>query len=191
MAGFLGLFGAKPESVEAAIALLATAEERYKVLEADRDGLKAQLEALTKQSDKLRGQLGKAKAKAAAYEAEKPAKARAIGPLKEEIAADDLLELVKAAEFVEVVFSDGKREITKLAPRRIEGEAWRVGIAGLGLTLPELIVEGPGGRCEVMGYGLLIDGELVSYRPCLDVLILSAGGRYNVAGDLVFGAPTS
>jgi len=99
-----------------------------------------------------------------------------------------MLELIGDAETVEVVFSNGKSEIAGMAPVVLTGSAFRLGIAGLQLTLDELIVHGPaGGQAgfELAGYGLFLDGKPVAWRA-RDKLVIPPGAQMNLASDIVF-----
>lgn len=103
--------------------------------------------------------------------------------------SDKLLAAIRAAETVQVAFSNGKNEVAALDPVDIAGDAWRVTIVGVQLTLPELILHGPGHGGEAIplaGYGLLLNGKLVAYRDRGDQLSIGAGARMNVAPDIVF-----
>lgn len=101
----------------------------------------------------------------------------------------ELKALIDDAEAVEVAFSDGKQEIAGLPAQDISGDAWHVGVAGLQLRLPELIVHGPGvGQpgYSLAGYGLIIDGDLVAYSDRGGVLTIAPGATVNLASDVVF-----
>lgn len=198
MGRFLGIFGDKPETVDAAVGLLEIAEERFGACQIERDAALGRVDALEAENDRLKAQLATSKTAATALRREakalkavKPAKTRAIAPLADDAALspDDLLALIGGAEIVELVFSNGTREIAGIDPMVISGDAWGIGIAGLQLRVPELIVDGPAGRKApylLAGYGLLLDGELVAYRARGDVLAIAPGARMNLAPDVVF-----
>ncbi len=120
----------------------------------------------------------------------KPAKARKIGPVDDQPASTDLLELIGAAETVEVAFSNGKTEIAELAPLVIAGDAWTVSLDRVKLNVPgDLLVHGPGGgkpAYAVAGYGLLLDGELVAYQARGDTLQIGANAQVNLKDDIIF-----
>ncbi len=190
MAGFMGLFGDKPETVELALQQLGAAEERYKALDAERGRLLAENARLERNLKSVQTKLGKEKAKAAALESAKPAKPRKIGPVEgEPLPSNELLELIEAAELVEIAFSDGQRELASLLPRTITGAAWRETVVGLQLDVGDFVIEGTGERRALAGYGLLLDGELAAYAERLDPLLLMPGARYSLTGDIVFGKP--
>lgn len=173
-----GLKQALEEAVAGASDLageLATSAETITELTAERDALAAAVEKVKKAP----------RAKAVVV-----AGPRKVGPLKgEPLATGDLLELIQSAEAVELVFSDGARELVDVPAQRIEGAAWAVTVTGLALQLPELLVYGPAmGRPphSLDGYGLLLDGELVAYRSRGEVLSIPAGMKMNLAQDVIF-----
>ena len=198
MGRFLGIFGDKPETVDAAVGLLEIAEERFGACQVERDAALGRVDALEAENERLKAQLATSKAaatvlrrEAKALKAARPAKARLVAPLAEDqlLSPDDLLALIGGADIVELVFSNGKREIAGIDPMLISGDAWGIGIAGLQLRVPELMVHGPaGGKAPYLlaGYGLLLDGELAAYGARGDVLAIAPGARMNLAQDVVF-----
>lgn len=158
---------------------------------ADRhEALTAENERLTAENEKLAAAAKKA---ASAARAEKRAapKLRKVGPLKDgagRLSASDLHELIRDADEVEVVFSDGKSEIAGLDAIVVSGDAWRHGPYGLKLDLPDLTVTGPARDAyEVDGYGLLIDGEQVAYHKRMDPLRIGPNARVSLKDDVIFG----
>lgn len=161
-----------------------------------------QIEDLTAEVETHKKVAAKAKAAAKASAGAKPAKARTIGakavdakllePKDDEAdksPAEILLARIAAAETVEIAFSDGKSELLDCPPVAIEGDAWRAGVVGVQLTVPQILLHGPGeGRrpIQLAGYGLLLDGKLAAYRDRGDVLTIAGGSRHNVAPDIVF-----
>ena len=123
----------------------------------------------------------------------KAVKLRKIAPLLKDgevgPSSAQLLEAIAGASEVEIAFSDGRQEIAGLDPIRVEGDVWRASQAGLRLDLREpLEVIGPDkGAYELAGYGLLLDGKLVAYRPRIDVWRIAANQRVNLNGDVTFG----
>ena len=100
-----------------------------------------------------------------------------------------VLLAIGAAETVEVVLSNGRSEILEVSPFAIHGDAWRVSMVGVVLTIPELIVHGPApgrGAYALGGYGLLLDGELRAYMARGEQLTIAGGTNNNVAPDIVF-----
>lgn len=149
--------------------------------------LEGELAAATKATDKVKADLKVAKAAAKP----KSAKSRVIGPIDgDEPRGEELLTLIGAAETVELVFSDGKREITALAPQLIEGDAWYQAANGVRLRVPSLLIHGPGRddqALHVAGYGLVLDGELTAYAQRIDVLTILPGSQHELKDDVIFG----
>lgn len=114
------------------------------------------------------------------------AKARKVGPVKDQLSPSELLELIGAANVVELAFSDGKKELS-IPARQISGRAWIVNAVGLKLQLPEFIVEGPdGGAQSLAGYGLFLDGEQVAWAPRPDVMEVVPRRKSDLRHDVVF-----
>lgn len=160
---------------------LTAAIDELEQLRASNATLIAELETVKDERDKAVEELAKA-ANAPKSRAAKAPKPRDCGPLKENFAADDLLELIKGAKRVEVAFSDGKKEISSLPAQVIEGDAWRIGVTGLQLTIP---LEAKG-AVSLAGYGLFLDNKLIAYRARPDVLEISQDHVMQLAGDVVF-----
>jgi len=59
-------------------------------------------------------------------------------------------------------------------------------VAGLQLRGLDIELTGLGGAVEIVGYGLLLDGELVAYRTRMDPLLIAPGAKVSLAGDIVF-----
>lgn len=152
---------------------------------AERDQARADLDAATKAVAKGKADLRAAKAKAAP----KPPKLRAIGPVEGQPVGQDLLELIGAADTVELVFSNGKTEVRGVPSQLIEGDAWKLAANGVRMTVPQLVVHGPGhGQppIRIAGYGLLLEGEQVAYAPRIDVLDLLPNMRADLKDDVIF-----
>lgn len=154
------------------------------------DALKAENERLVAENKKLEAAAKKAASTAKAEKRAAP-KLRKIGQLKDgeaRLSASDLHELIRDADEVEVVFSDGKSEIAGLDAIVVSGDAWRHGPFGLKLDLPDLTVTGPARDAyEVDGYGLLIDGVLVAYHKRMDPLRIGPNARVSLKDDVIFG----
>jgi hypothetical protein len=102
-------------------------------------------------------------------------------------APSTLLDCIRAAAEVHLIFSDGKRELAGLAPLRIDGDAWRVVVNGLALQLPSLTVNGPlMGQADLAGYGLFLDGKQAAWAGRPDVLTLHPGQQVNLTHDVIF-----
>ena len=100
-----------------------------------------------------------------------------------------LLLAIGEAETVEVVLSNGKSELSAIAPIAIHGNAWRITMVGLQLTIPELIVHGPApgqAAYALNGYGLLLDGVLRAYSARGEQLNIAGGSNNNIGPDIVF-----
>ena len=154
--------------------------------------LAGQLAAVTAERDALQAQVDKAAALPKAKTAAAPKKARKCGPIGKSDDSDrltpaELLELIQAASMVEVVFSDGQREIADLAALAISGDAWKLMSHGLKLNLPELELIGPQGTSyHLAGYGLFLDGQQAAWGPCVDPYTIGGGRRYNIRDDVFF-----
>lgn len=164
---------------------------KYRELEADRDTLR---NALSEQERKAADTALKASKQAKAVPVNKHNKQRSIKAITlkkgdKPLPAVDLLELINAAEKVEVAFSDGERELSGILPVLISGDAWKQQMNGLKLTVPSMTIHGPGRNdapLKLSGYGLLLDGDLVAYQARGDVLLLSPGGQYDLKDDVIF-----
>lgn len=175
---------AAADNIERLTAELATVSE-------ERDALASKLEAAETEPKATKGKRGSAVRAINAGKVVDLAEAK-LGELvlpEGAGASEKLLAAIRAAETVQVAFSNGKNEIAALDPVDIAGDAWRVTIVGVQLTLPELILHGPGFGGEAIplsGYGLLLNGKLVAYRDRGEQLSIGAGARMNVGPDIVF-----
>lgn len=123
---------------------------------------------------------------AAAEPVETPPPPRACGPIDgTPLALDALRAAIADGDDVQVVFSDGAKEVGGLVPLRITGSAWLTTVPGLKLQVPALVIT-PTDPVEIAGYGLFIDGEQVAWAPRPDVLRLAAGQQSDIANDVVF-----
>lgn len=169
----------------AILASLSAAADRYEALTTENYKLLADNERLAAAAKKA-STTAKAEKRAAP-------KLRKVAPLKlkdgvSALTSAELHELIRDADEVEVVFSDGKSEIAGLDAIVVSGDAWRHGPFGLKLDLPELTVTGPARDAyEVDGYGLLIDGDLVAYHKRMDTLRIGANARVSLKDDVIFG----
>lgn len=164
---------------------------RHKELEAERDTLK---NLVDEYDAKAAAAALAAQKKAKAVPVKRSEKARAIGPIKlkkegKAPDAEEIIELISAAEEVVIAFSDGKNEITALPPQVIHGDAWYQQGNAVKLRLDSLKVYGPN-RDEkpitLDGYGLILDGELVAYSSRIDKLVLAPGSINELKDDIVF-----
>lgn len=158
---------------------------RVPELAVERDQAVADLVAATKAHDKTKGQLKTARAAAAP----KPAKLRAIGPVEKQPVGEGLLAAIAAAETVELVYSDGARELGALPSQLIQGDAWHLATNGVKLRIATLPVHGPGHgepAVRLAGFGLLLDGEQVAWAARMDPLTVQAGSLHELKDDVIF-----
>lgn len=146
------------------------------------------LEAMSKERDDLAAKLAKLDAEPKAAKGARAAKARKCGPVDNPPALSDLQELIGMADVVELVFSDGKRELA-IDPRVISGKAWIMTAVGLALRLPEFPVVGPAtGPVSIAGYGLFLDGAQVAWASRGEPMEVPPGRRMDLRNDVVFAA---
>lgn len=178
------------DEVDHAIRLLGDLSVRAERVTGELVTVGEEIVALKRSISGHKGMGNRLRNQVAALEAELPAKPRKFAPIALPLQPAELLELIDAAETVELVFvdSDG-REIKGLAPRTIDGgkDAWKPRSNGLALVVPDLKVSGPGdGRApfRLGGYALLLDGELAAMRP-RDPYVLRGGGTFQLKGDVI------
>ena len=114
-------------------------------------------------------------------------KPRKIGPVKERMSIEDLREAISAADKIEILFGDGKRE-SGAAPVVVEGEAWSDHALGLMLREP-VEIHGPahGGQpYHVRGFALVLDGKQVAWSERPEPLMVGAGQKYQLSNDIFF-----
>jgi len=148
--------------------------------------LETELGVLKTEKAALEGKLAAIDAapKAKSHKAPKP---RAIAPLDADApSSHELLDLIRAAEHVEIAFSNGRREIADIPAREISGDAWAVTVAGVQLRGVDIELAGVGGAVDIAGYGLLLDGKLAAYRSRMEPLRVAPGAKVSLAGDIVF-----
>lgn len=185
LAGGLAERGLAPDGdypiIATTLGLIDTLQSRSDRLDEELKAAREELEAAKADAEK---------AATAPKTARGKASGRKCGPLKgEPLAGAELLELIGAAETVEVLFSNGKTEVAGIAPLTVSGNAWKLTAAGMQLDLPELMVSGPdrsGSPAELKGYGLMLDGTLVAYRERFEPLVLIPGSNINLAQDVLF-----
>lgn len=94
-----------------------------------------------------------------------------------------------AGDYVDVVASDGKKEILALAPQRVTGDAWRQRADGHLLAMPIVHDGADLDRPEVLirGYGLFdAAGEMAGYRPLPEPIRVGKGQRTRVENSIIF-----
>lgn len=141
-----------------------------------------------KERDDLAAKLAKLDAEPKAAKGARAVKARKCGPVDNPPSLEDLQELIGMADTVELVFSDGKRELA-IEPRLISGKAWSMTAVGLALRLPEFPVVGPAlGPVSIAGYGLFLNGEQVAWASRGEPMEVPPGRRMDLRNDVVFAA---
>lgn len=115
-------------------------------------------------------------------------KPRAIGAIKDaqNLSGDDLRKAIADADDIEIVFSDGKREVG-VPPVAVEGAVWKDHPFGLLLDRP-IDIEGPdgAGSISINGYALLLDGKQVAWRERSMPLQVAPGQRVQITEDILF-----
>lgn len=116
-------------------------------------------------------------------------KPRPLGPIDDQLAPAELVELFNATDRVELAFSDGRSELAGVPPISVPGAAFTFRRGRLMLETGELIVRGPAderGTRVLAGYAALVDGEQVAWIPRLaGELPMGAGIQYSILGDVV------
>ena len=185
----LGQVPAEPYDIaEVAIALMREQAAQIADLSADVASARAAAEKAARAASASAGKAAGKARKISAKDVVDPITGSAEGdaPITREQA---LLLAIGEAETVEVVLSNGKSELIAVPPIAIHGDAWRISIVGVQLTIPELIVHGPApgqSAYALNGYGLLLDGVLRAYSARGEQLNIAGGSNNNVAPDIVF-----
>lgn len=146
--------------------------------------LEAERDAAIERAEKAERARDRAKAKVSAGEA--PAKLRKIAAGDDTVT--DIAAAIAAADKVEIVLSDGTREIDGVDPFVVEGEAWKPTPNGLMLSVP-LDLHGPGSgkpAYRIDGYALMLDGKQVAYRQRPDPITVVPGHTYKIEDDIIF-----
>jgi hypothetical protein len=155
---------------------------------AERESLLTDTAAALDARDKAEKAAKSAKAKVST--GDKPASPRKVGELKDgaSLSGDELRAAIATADKVEIVLSDGKREIAGTTPIVAEGEVWREHVRGYMLRDP-VEVSGPqAGQAgfQIDGYALLIDGKQVAYTKRSDPVNVAGGSKVSLADDIFF-----
>lgn len=122
-------------------------------------------------------------------EMKESAKPRTLTAPDEPFDAVDLMTAIDSAEEVVLAFSDGKREVPGIAPRRVSPDLFRLTRGRVLFTSDALEVMGPGGEgssTTLAAVALLIDGEPLALSPLAQPLAMAAGQRVNLAGSVIF-----
>lgn len=153
--------------------------ERADAAELERDEANKRADAAEQDGKAAQGQLRKLS---------KPTKPRTIGVLAADksLTGEELRKAVDNAEDIEIVFSDGKREVGVPAIS-VEGDVWKDHPFGLLLDRP-IDIEGPDsvGSTSIAGYALLLDGKQVAWRERSMPLQVAPGQRIQIADDILF-----
>lgn len=157
------------------------------------DAAESELEKATDTIAELIGKLAMAekKAKAGKISTGKagPAVAtRKIGPFAERMDAPDLRTAIGAAEKIEILCGDGKRDVGCPA-FMVDGEVWADHALGLALTLPLEIqnFSAPGSQpYHIAGFALMLDGKQAAWSPRAVPLHVAAGQKYRIENDIFF-----
>jgi hypothetical protein len=184
----------------AALAANAELADDFKAVSSALDDLKreqadaaasaaAELEKLTAERDVLFDKLAKAlkdKESAPKVKVAPAAKARATEAIDNPKPAE-LQAMIAAAGHVQLVFSDGKREILAVPARDITGNAWAVTVVGLALRVPELLISASGDApVEISAYALFIDTKQVAFAKRFEPLRVTPGQSFNISNDVIF-----
>lgn len=177
---------------------------KYDSVVAERDQLKKDLsdtqgklseseKALTAATSSIRGYKANAtRAKNVAAELEASTKARTFETIGDPLHSAELEELLQTHEGeFELVFLEGDREIKGLAPRALQGSAFRRTSRGLMLEVADLTVHGPAGDkrpYRITGYALLFGegGDLVARSTRSDAVTVGAGQSVQLKDDVIF-----
>ncbi|KTT68796.1 DUF7518 family protein [Sphingomonas sanguinis] len=158
---------------------LVQQRERADAAELARDEATDRAEAAEKEGRAAQGKL---------RQLGKPTKPRAFGvmPANKIMTGDALRDAIAKADAVEIVFSDGKREVG-VPPIAVEGAAWKEHAFGLLLDRPVDIVGPDGiGSTSIAGYALLLDDKQVAWRERSMPLQIAPGQRIQIADDILF-----
>jgi hypothetical protein len=163
--------------------------ERVSALEAENGELRASLKA-------QKGQATRARNVAAALREEANPTPRKIGPLpapkseEEAVSRREALAAALAGDFVDVVASDGKREIVGLAPQRVSGDAWQARAGGFLLAMPAIHDGADLDKPEVIvrGYGLFdaAGDQVPVYCEAREPIRVGKGQRTKVENTIIF-----
>jgi hypothetical protein len=147
--------------------------------------------AVVTERDNLAAELDKVVAKYQVERRKHSGKGRSIGMMTRPVDAEKHAAVVADAlqGQVELVFSDGKKEITGLDPLLVSGAAaWLRHSTGW-LLKDRVPLGGPaaGDRpFEVRGVGLLVDGKQLAWCQLHDAVTVAAGGTVELRDSIIF-----
>lgn len=114
---------------------------------------------------------------------------RKLGPVKKQLPADEIFQLLSDEDEVEIAFSDGESELAGVPAIAVEGSAFVFRRGRLSLNVPSLMLSGPmdeRGARALAGYAFLVDGEQVAWAPRLaGQLTLGGGQTYELKDDII------
>lgn len=189
-----GREGFTPDPAEGAVVALLRIVSDLDVKLAVEPDAAAQIASLTGELAAARasraaqkGQATRARNEAAVLKAERSPVARAVVPMEEPRMRGAIETAVEAGE-VEIVFSDGEREILELVPRRVLGDAWQR--TGGRLMLRQGVELEPGDmdkpEVAVAGFGLFAGGEQIAWRALPEAVKVSRNGRVLLENAITF-----
>jgi hypothetical protein len=182
---------------DAALADLKTANATADANAQDRDAARSELEKADQElacaREKL-SQIGDQLATITEQEAAGKPRSLVAPKTPKSTDPDDIAEArtalrakIEDADDVEIMFSDGRKQIMELGVRKIAGDAWKDSSIGLLLDQPvELYGVGiGGGTLTIAGYALILDGEVAAYTP-RDELQIQPGAHVKLENDIYF-----
>lgn len=149
--------------------------------------LEEELAEARKTIDTLNARIAKAEAKASITpKAARAPKPRVAGPIKEPVAGAELRALLKS-EAVEIVYSDGRREIISLPALQVAGDAWQE-LSGERHVLREPQVISAAQRVDLAGFALFDkDGAQIGWCPLPSPIPLAPGQQHRIDRQILFG----
>jgi hypothetical protein len=154
---------------------------------ADKDGT-AQGDEASQLPAGSTGELGAPTSSLGATAAPQPSKKRSIEAesKEDELEPMELLDKIRAAKMVEVVFEHDGEEIAQLPAMAITGDsAWAIKEGVVALTAPMQVGPLPV-AVTIDGYGLFLDGELVAYQRRFEPIDIPAGRIQGLTNDVLF-----
>lgn len=181
------LFAVREERISDQLETFSAASREIGVLTSGKGELETELSTARKEVDRLTAELAKAEQKASvAPKAQKAPKARAAGPIKDPVIGVELRELLRESA-VEIVFSDGKKEIAGLPALQVAGPAWGE-LSGDRLVLREAQTIKADRTVDLAGFALFdADGVQIGWCELPNPIPLSAGMQVRLDRQILFG----
>jgi len=173
-----------PPGARALVSRLDAAEAALETANEEIATLTAKVEAAEKAAAKA-----KAKPKVSAGPPVPKARKFALPKEDERIGKTDLLEAIRAADTVEVLFCENGREVLGVPPHLVSGDAWQARLQGVMLTVPIEIAGPQPGKTPfaIDGFALLLDGKAATYaRRAGGTLHVGVGQSRRIADDIIF-----